>query len=78
MTFEFNVRNLNVIDEIVDLISNFKLIKVFITKCFAHTGISSNERDNVLAKKAVENIFAQLEINKINHRTAYRSLTLWH
>ena len=72
------MRNLDLIDGIVDSISNFKPHRVFLTKCAAHTGIAGNERADLLAKEAVEDVWRRQEISAINRRTAYKSLPWLH
>ena len=64
------MKNLDIIDEIVDIISVISPRKVFITKCAAHTGIAGNERADTLAKEAVNDIWSRQELNIINRRTA--------
>lgn len=67
--------NLDLIDEIVDAVFQQGGVKVFISKVAAHTGVPGNERADTLAKRAVDEVWAKQEINKINRRNAAISLS---
>ena len=46
------VLNYDILDQIAQLIYLLKPLKVFISKCLAHTGIHGNEQADALANQA--------------------------
>ena len=63
--------------KIAHLVHEYKPLKVFISKCLAHSGIRGNEEANRLANEARRDEQMQQDTNALNRRAAHQSIPEW-